>query len=78
MGRRTDSLTLLLLGPGSKLANLEPTPVTGGLFVGGHGSTLDLLLSVSLLLRRRFNNGRLALPLVATHYVGLIEPVTAA
>jgi hypothetical protein len=81
MGRRTDSLTLLLLGPGSKLANLEPTPVTGGLFVGGpggHGSTLDLLLSVSLLLRRRFNHGRLALPLVATHYVGLIEPATAA
>jgi hypothetical protein len=50
MGRRTDSLTLLLLSPGSRLTNLEPTPTTGGLIIGGHGSTLDLLLSASLLL----------------------------
>jgi hypothetical protein len=45
-GRRTDSLTLLLLGLGSRLVNLEPTPTTSGLIVGspgGHGSTLGLL-----------------------------------
>jgi hypothetical protein len=80
-GRRTDSLTLLLLGPGSKLMNLEPTPATDGLFVGGpggHGSTLGLLLSVSLLLLWRFNHMLLALPLVATHHVGLNESATAA
>jgi hypothetical protein len=67
-------LTLLLLGPGSILANLEPTPVTGGLIVSGpgdHGSTLGLLLSVSLLLLQRFNHELLALPLVVTHQVGL-------
>jgi hypothetical protein len=70
-------LTLLLLGPGSRLANLEPTPATDGLIVGGpggHGSTLDLLLSASLLLLRRFNHELLALPLVMTHHVGLNEP----
>jgi hypothetical protein len=69
-GRRTDSLTLLLLGPGSRLTNLEPMPATRGLIVGGpggHGSTLDLLLSAGLLLLRRFNHGLLALPLVVTH-----------
>jgi hypothetical protein len=79
-GRRTDSLTLLLLGPSSRLMNLEPTPATGGLIVGGpggHGSTLGLLLSASLLLRR-FNHELLALPLVATHHVGLNELATAA
>jgi hypothetical protein len=65
-GRRTDSLTLLLLGPGSRLANLEPTLVTSGLIIGGHGSTLGLLLSAGLLLLRRFNPGLLALPLIAT------------
>jgi hypothetical protein len=59
------------------LTNLEPTPATGGLIIGGHGSTLGLLLSVSLLLRR-FNHELLALPLVATHHVGLNEPETAA
>jgi hypothetical protein len=80
-GRQTDSLTLLLLGPGSRLTNLEPTPATGGLIVGGpggHGSTLGLLLSVSLLLLQRFNHELLALPLVTTHHVGLYKPVTVA
>jgi hypothetical protein len=68
MGRRTDSLTLLLLGPGSRLVNLEPTPVTSGVIIGGPGSTLSLLLSAGLLLLlQRFNHGLLALPLVATH-----------
>jgi hypothetical protein len=80
-GRRTDSLTLLLLGPGSRLANLEPTPATNSLIVGGpggHGSTLGLLLSASLLLLQRFNHELLALPLVVTHHVGLNELATAA
>jgi hypothetical protein len=80
-GWQTNSLTLLLLGPGSGLTNLEPTPTTNDLFVGGpggHGSTLSLLQSVSLLLLRRFNHGLLALPLVVTHHVGLNEPTTAA
>jgi hypothetical protein len=80
-GRRTDSLTLLLLGPGSRIVNLEPMPATGGLIVGGpgsHGSTLGLLLSVSLLLLQRFNHKLLALPLVATHHIGLNEPVTTS
>jgi hypothetical protein len=80
-GRRIDSLTLLLLGPGSRLTNLEPTPTTGGLIIGGpggHGSTLGLLLSASLLLLRRFNHELLALPLVVTHHVGLNKPTTAA
>jgi hypothetical protein len=79
MGRRSDSLTLLLLGPSSKLTNLELTPVTGGLIIGGpggHGSTLGLLLSATLLLLRRFNHELLALPLVATHHIGLNEPAT--
>jgi hypothetical protein len=69
-GRQTDSLTLLLLGPGSRLTNLEWTSTTSGLIVGGpggHGSTLGLLLRVGLLLLRRFNHGLLALPLVMTH-----------
>jgi hypothetical protein len=80
-GRRTDSLTLLLLGPGSRLVNLEPTPVTGGLIIsgpGGHGSTLGLLLSASLLLLRRFNHELIALPLVTSHHISLNEPATAA
>jgi hypothetical protein len=58
-GRRIDSLTLLLLGPGSRLTNLELTPTTGGLIIGGpgsHGSTLGLLPSASLLLFWRFNH----------------------
>jgi hypothetical protein len=76
-GRRTDSLTLLLLGSGSRITNLELAPVTGGLIVGDHGSMLGLLLSVSLLLLRRFNNEFLALPLVAIHHVGSNEPATA-
>jgi hypothetical protein len=81
MGRRTNSLTLLLLGLGSRLTNLELIPVTDGLIVGGpgyHGSTLGLLLSASLLLLWRFNHGLLALPLVAIHHVDLNEPATAA
>jgi hypothetical protein len=80
-GRRTDSLTLLLLGPGSRLANLELTPATGGLTVSGpsgYGSMLSLLLSASLLLLRRFNHELLALPPVTTHHIGLNEPATAA
>jgi hypothetical protein len=77
-GRRTNSLTMLLLGPGSRLVNLEPTPAIGGLIVSGHGSTLSLLLSASLLLLQRFNHELLTLPLVATHHVGLNEPATAA
>jgi hypothetical protein len=80
-GRRTDSLTLLLLGPGSRLTNLELTPTTGGLIVGspsGHGSTLGLLLSASALLLRRFNHELFALPLFMTHHVSLNEPATAA
>jgi hypothetical protein len=59
--------------------NLEPTPVTGDLIVdgpGGHGSTLGLFLSVSLLLQM-FNHEFLALPLLVTHHVGLNEPVIA-
>jgi hypothetical protein len=55
--------------------------MTGGLIVGGpgsHGRTLGLLLSASLLLLLRFNHELLALPLVATHHVGLNEPATAA
>jgi hypothetical protein len=70
MGRRTDSLTLLLLCPGSRLMNLERTSSTSGLIVGGpggHGSALGLLLRAGLLLLRRFNHGLLALPLVTTH-----------
>jgi hypothetical protein len=59
------------------LVNLEPTLATGGLIIGGHGSTLGLLLSASLLLRR-FNHELLALPLVAAHHVGLNEPETTA
>jgi hypothetical protein len=81
MGRRMDSLTLLLLGPSSRLTNQEPMPTIGGLFVdgtGGHCSTLGLLLSVSLLHLLRFNHELLALPLVMTHHVGLNEPATAA
>jgi hypothetical protein len=73
--------TLLLLGPGSRLMNLELTPATGGLIIGGpggHGSTLGLLLSASLLLLWRFNHELLALPLVATHHVGLNESAIAA
>jgi hypothetical protein len=73
-------LTLLLLGPGFRLANLELMPTTGDLIVGGpsgHGSTLGHLLSASLLLLRRFNHELLALPLVATHHVGLNELATA-
>jgi hypothetical protein len=73
-------LTLLLLGPGFGLTNLEPTPVTSGLIVRGpsdHGSTLGPLLSASLLVRR-FNHWLLALPLVVTHHVGLNKPATAA
>jgi hypothetical protein len=69
-GRRTDSLTLLLLRPGSRLTNLERTSSTSGLIVGGpggHGSTLGLLLRAGLLLLWRFNHGLLALPLVTTH-----------
>jgi hypothetical protein len=69
MGRQNDWLTLLLLGPGSRLLNLERTPSTSGLIIGGpgdHGSTVSLLLSTSLLLRR-FNHQILALPLVTTH-----------
>jgi hypothetical protein len=80
-GRRTDSLTLLPLGPGSKLMNLELTPTTSGLIIGslgGHGRMLDLLLSASLLLLRRFNHELLALPLAVTHHVSLNEPATAA
>jgi hypothetical protein len=80
-GRRTDSLTLLLLGPGSRIMNLEPMPTTGGLIIGGpgsHGSTLGLHLSVSLLLLQRFNHKLLALPLVTTHHIGLNEPTTPA
>jgi hypothetical protein len=53
--------------------------MTDSLIIGGpsgHGSTLDLLLSASLLLRRRFNHELLALPLVATHHVVLNEPAT--
>jgi hypothetical protein len=79
-GRRTDSLTLLLLGPGSSLANLESTPATGGLIIGspgGHDSMLDLLLSVSLLFLWRFNHELLALPLFVAHHVGLNEPAKA-
>jgi hypothetical protein len=78
MGRQTDSLTLLLLGLGSMLTNLEPTPATGGLIINGHGSTLGLCLSASILLLRRFSHELLALPLVVTHHVGLNEPTTAA
>jgi hypothetical protein len=55
-------------------------PATGGLIIddpGDHGSTLGLLLSASLLLRR-FNHGLLALPLITTHHINLNEPVTAA
>jgi hypothetical protein len=69
-GRRTDSLTLLLLRPGSRLTNLEWTSSTSGLIVGGpggHGSTLGLLLRAGHLLLQRFNHGLLALPLVTTH-----------
>jgi hypothetical protein len=69
-GRRTDSLTLLLLRPGSRLTNLERTSSTSGLIIGGpggHGSTLGLLLRAGLLLLWRFNHGLLALPLVTTH-----------
>jgi hypothetical protein len=80
-GRRTNSLTMLLLGLGSRLTNLELIPVTDGLIVGGpgyHGSTLGLLLSASLLLLWRFNHGLLVLPLVAIHHVDLNEPATAA
>jgi hypothetical protein len=72
-GRRTDSLTLLLLGPGSRLTNLELMSMTGGLIVGGpdgHGSTLGLLLSTSLLLLRRLNHRFLPLSFVTTHDVG--------
>jgi hypothetical protein len=72
-GRRTDSLTLLLLGPGSRFMNLELTSTTGGLIVGGpdgHGSTFDLLLSTGLLLLRRLNHQFLPLSLVTTHDVG--------
>jgi hypothetical protein len=68
-GRRTIWLTLLLLGPGSWLSNLERMPSTGGLIISGpgsHGSTVGLLLSTGLLLQR-FNHQILALPLVATH-----------
>jgi hypothetical protein len=73
MGRRTDSLTLLLLGPDSRLTNLEWTSTTGGLIVcglDGHDSTLDLLLSTGLLLLRRLNHRFLPLSLVTTHDVG--------
>jgi hypothetical protein len=80
-GRRTDSLTLLLLGPDSRLTNLELTSTTGGLIIGcpgGHGSTLDLLLSTCLLLLRRLNHWFLPLSLVATHDAGLSVPATAA
>jgi hypothetical protein len=72
-GRRTDSLTLLLLGPGSRLTNLELVSMTGGLIIGGpndHGSTLGLLLSTGLLLLRRLNHRFLPLSLVTTHDVG--------
>jgi hypothetical protein len=78
MGRQTDSLTLLLLGLGSMLMNLEPTLATGGLIISGHGSTLGLRLSASILLLLRFSHELLALPLVVTHHVGLNEPTTAA
>jgi hypothetical protein len=78
MGRQTDSLTLLLLGLGSMLVNLEPMLATGGLIISGHGSTLGLRLSASILLLRRFRHELLALPLVVTHHVGLNEPTTAA
>jgi hypothetical protein len=80
-GRRTDSLTLLPLGPSSRLMNLELMPMTSGLIIGslgGHGRMLDLLLSASLLLLRRFNHELLALPLAVTHHVSLNEPATAA
>jgi hypothetical protein len=77
MGRRTDLLTQLLLGPSSRLTNLELTLVIGDLIVSSHGSMLNLLLSVSLLLRR-FNHELLALSLVVTHHVGLNELATAA
>jgi hypothetical protein len=77
MGRRTDLLTQLLLGPSSRLTNLEPTLAIGDLIVSGHGSMLNLLLSVSLLLRR-FNHELLALSLVVTHHIGLNELATAA
>jgi hypothetical protein len=69
-GRRTDSLTLLFLRPGSRLTNLERMSWTSGLIVdgpGGHGSMLGLLLRAGILLLRRFNHGLLALPLVTTH-----------
>jgi hypothetical protein len=69
---------LLLLGRGSRLTNLELTPVTDGLIIGGHGSMLGLLLSASLLLLWRFNHGLLALPLVTTHHIGLNKPAIAA
>ncbi len=72
---------VVLSHPGSRLVNLGPTPVIGGLFgggLGGHGSMLGLLLSASLLLLWRFNHGLLALPLVMTHHVGLNKPTTAA
>jgi hypothetical protein len=77
----TKLITLLLLGPGYRLTNLKPPPAIGRLIVsgpGGHGSTLGLLPSVSLLFLWRFNNDLLALPLVATHHVGLNEPAIAA
>jgi hypothetical protein len=51
------------------LSNLERMPSTGSLIVGGpggHGSTVSLLLSMSLLLQM-FNHRILALPLVVTH-----------
>jgi hypothetical protein len=81
MGRRTNSLTLLLLDPGTRLMNLEPTPTIDGLIVGcpgGHINTLALLLSVSLLPLRRFIHELLALPPVVTHHVSLNEPAIAA
>jgi hypothetical protein len=68
-GRRTNWLTLLLLGPGSKLSNLERMPSISDLIIGGpdgHGSTVGLLLSTGLLLLR-FNHQILALPLVMTY-----------
>jgi hypothetical protein len=61
--------------------NLELTPTIDGLIVGcpgGHVNTLGLLLSVSLLLLRRFIHELLALPPVVTHHVSLNEPTIAA
>jgi hypothetical protein len=78
--RMLTKLITLLLGPGYKLTNLKPPPVIGSLIVsgpGGHGSTLGLLSSASLLFLWRFNHDLLALPLVATHHVGLNEPAIA-